>query len=434
MFCGIDWSERHHDVAVVDQDGNLVAKRRIGDDAAGLTELLTMLAELGDHEQDPVPVAIETPRGLLVAAPCHRAARVCDQPDGGGPLSGRWTPARSKSDHADAMVLANILRTDQQRHRPLPADSELVRSVAVLARAHQDATWRRTRAVQELRSLLREYYPGFLAAFAEKGSANLASADARAVLAIAPTPADGVRLTRPRITAALRRGGRQRNIEAVTDNVHRVLRQPQLRHPALVEQAMGQQALALLAMLNAACDGADQLGQATAAAFRQHPDYGIVTSFPGLGELTGARVLAEIGDDRTRFADARSLRAYAGSAPVTRASGRSHIVTHRRIKNDRLAAAGFNWAFMAITHSSPARAHYDGAAVSVMDIRPHCETCSTASSVSYITASAPDRSTIPSRPSARINLRWPHRSHRRGCLTPSPYRRSVSRRARGAGL
>lgn len=78
-----------------------------------------------------------------------------------------------------------------------------------------------------------------------------------------------------------------------------------------------------------------------------------------MGELTGARVLAEIGDDRTRFTHARSLRAYAGSAPVTRASGRSHIVTHRRIKNDRLAAAGFNRAFIAITHSRPARAHYD---------------------------------------------------------------------------
>jgi len=173
-----------------------------------------------------------------------------------------------------------------------------------------------------------EYYPGFLAAFTEKDQTNLASADARAVLPTAPTPADGARLTRPRITAALRRGGRQRNIEAVTDHVQRVLRNPQLHHPALVEQAMGQQALTLLAMLNAACEGAEQLGRATAATFRQHPDYGIVTSFPALGELTGARVLAEIGDDRTWFADARSLRAYVGSAPVTRASGRSHIVTH----------------------------------------------------------------------------------------------------------
>jgi transposase len=95
---------------------------------------------------------------------------------------------------------------------------------------------------------------------------------------------------------------------------------------------MGTQALALLAVLNAACDGIDQLAAAIDKNFRQHPDYAIITSFPGLAEVTGARVLAEIGDDRARFADARAFKAYAGSAPVTRASGRSHVVTHRRIK------------------------------------------------------------------------------------------------------
>ena len=88
-----------------------------------------------------------------------------------------------------------------------------------------------------------------------------------------------------------------------------------LRQPVLVEQAMGVQALALLATLNAACDGLAQLAEAVTEQFRQHPDYAVITSFPGLGEITGARVLAELGDDRTRFADARALKAYAGSAP-----------------------------------------------------------------------------------------------------------------------
>jgi transposase len=71
--------------------------------------------------------------------------------------------------------------------------------------------------------------------------------------------------------------------------------------------------------------------------FQQHPDYAIITSFPGLADSTGARVLAEIGNDRARFTDARALKAYAGSAPVTRASGRSLSFTHRHIKNNRLA-------------------------------------------------------------------------------------------------
>jgi hypothetical protein len=114
---------------------------------------------------------------------------------------------------------------------------------------------------------------------------------------------------------------------------------------------MGVQALALLAALDAACAGADQLAEATADAFAQHPDHAIITSFPGLADTAGARVLAEIGDDRTRFTDPRALKAYAGSAPVTRASGRSLVITRRRIKNDRLASAGWTWAFASLTHS-----------------------------------------------------------------------------------
>ena len=89
------------------------------------------------------------------------------------------------------------------------------------------------------------------------------------------------------------------------------------------------------------------------------PDAEIITSLPGLGSLTGARVLAELGDDRSRFTSARALKAYAGSAPVTRASGKSLTVTHRKVKNQRLAAVGYVWAFSALTASPGARAHYD---------------------------------------------------------------------------
>ena len=89
------------------------------------------------------------------------------------------------------------------------------------------------------------------------------------------------------------------------------------------------------------------------------PDAEIIASLPGLGSLTGARVLAEIGDDRSRFADPRALKAYAGSAPVTRASGKSITVSHRKVKNQRLASVGYTWAFSALTASPGARAHYD---------------------------------------------------------------------------
>jgi transposase len=359
VFCGIDWAERHHDVALVDAEGKLVAKKRIHETLEGWQQLVDLLAAAGDSADTPIPVAIETPRGLLVAALRATGRPVyAINPMAVARYRDRHTVARSKSDHADALVLANILRTDVHVHRALPADTDLARAIAVLARAHQDATWRRTKASNELRSMLREYYPAFLDAFNHRKD-FLTSADARAVLAIAPTPAAAAKLTKTQIAAALRRGGRKRGIDNLAAELHAALRVPHLHQQPLVEQAMGTAALALLAALDAACTNVDQLGQACTEAFTQHPDYEIITSFPGLGDLTGARVLGELGDDRHRFADARAVKAYAGSAPVTRASGRSISITHRRIKNDRLAAAGFLWAFIATNNSPGARAHYD---------------------------------------------------------------------------
>jgi transposase len=359
VYCGIDWAEDHHDIAVVNPDGQLLARSRISDDAAGLTQLLALLAEHGDSPQDPVPVAIETPRGLLVA--CLRATGRPVYPV--NPMAvaryrDRHSVSGRKSDHGDAVVLANVLRTDRAMHRPLPADSELAQAIAVLARAQQDAVWDRTQAHNRLRSCLREYYPGFLAAFgAARG--GIMRPEARAVLAAAPTPADAARLTTAQLRAVLKKAGRSRGIDAEATRLREALRVPQMRHPPLVEHAMGRQAIALLGQLDAACTAADDLEHAAVESFNLHPDAGIITSFPGIGALTGARVLAETGDDRSRFKDAKGLKAYAGAAPVTRASGKTRSVTHRRIKNNRLASAGYVWAFSALTASPGARAHYD---------------------------------------------------------------------------
>ena len=183
--------------------------------------------------------------------------------------------------------------------------------------------------------------------------------DARAVLAAAPTPADAARLTLAQLRAVLRKAGRSRGIDTEAARLREAFRASQMRQLPLVEQAMGRQALALLGQLDAACASAGDLERAVTESFNLHPDAGIITSFPGLGAITGARVLAEIGDDRSRFSDAKGLKAYAGAAPITRASGKTRSVTHRRIKNNRLNAAGYIWAFSALTASPGARAHYD---------------------------------------------------------------------------
>jgi transposase len=179
------------------------------------------------------------------------------------------------------------------------------------------------------------------------------------ILAAAPTPAAAARLTSTQLRALLKKAGRSRGLDTEAARLRDAFRAEQMRQLPLAEDAMGRQALALLRQLDAACASADDLEQATTESFNQHPDAGIITSFPGLGALTGARVLAEIGDDRSRFQDAKGLKAYAGAAPITRASGKSKSVTRRHVKNNRLAAVGYTWSFSALTASPGARAHYD---------------------------------------------------------------------------
>lgn len=147
-------------------------------------------------------------------------------------------------------------------------------------------------------------------------------------------------------------------IEAEADRLRDILRGDYAHQPPLVEDALGKQMLALVVQLEAACTAADDLAKAVEDAFPQHPDADVLLSFPGLGVQLGARVLAEIGDDHTRFADARGLKAYASSSPITRASGKKSSITRRWVKNDRLNHAGYLWAFSAITASPGARAHY----------------------------------------------------------------------------
>jgi transposase len=399
VFCGIDWADRHYDVALVDEHGKLVAKQRIHETLEGWQQLLDLLAAAGDSADAPIPVAIETPRGLLVAALRATGRPVyAINPMAVARYRDRHTVSRSKSDHADALVLANILRTDAHVHRTLPADTDLARAVAVLARAHQDATWRRTKASNELRSLLREYYPAFLDAFANRKD-FLTSADARAVLAIGPTPATAAKLTKTRIAAALRRGGRKRGIDHLATEIQAALRVTHMRQQPLVEQAMGAATLALLAALDTACTNVNQLGEACAEAFAQHPDYEIITSFPGLGDLTGARVLGELGDDRRRFGDARAMKAYDGSAPVTRASGRSISITHRRIRttgSPRPASSGHSSP--PTTHRVPERTTTAAARTTETATPPRYGTCSTASSAACTSASTPARPTTKPRP------------------------------------
>ncbi len=173
----------------------------------------------------------------------------------------RHSVAGRKSDHGDSFVLASVLRTDLHAHRPLPADTELAQAIAVLARAQQDAVWDRTSAHNKLRSYLREYFPGFLAAY-HGARDGIMRPEVRVILAAAPTPGDAARLTLAQFRGLLKKAGRSRGIDTEAARLREAFRIPQMRELPLVEQAMGRQTLALVRQLDAACASANDLEQA----------------------------------------------------------------------------------------------------------------------------------------------------------------------------
>ena len=354
IFVGIDWAEAHHDICVLDSEGELLTTRRIPEGLEGVARLHAMVAEHTD-EPEAVIVGIETDRGLLVTALLATGYGVyAINPLAASRYRERHTLSRAKSDRGDARMLADLVRTDRQHHRRVAPDSELLAGIKVLARAHQNLVWTRQRGVNALRSGLRQYYPGALTAFEELGHP-----DATAVLSVAPDPERGRKLTEARIVSVLRRGGRRRNLERRASEIRTALRAPQLEAPTLVVEAQAANTGALVAVITTLNEQIARLEAELVDAFGRHPDAEILRSLPGLGDILGARVLAEFGDAPDRYTDARARRNYAGTAPVTRASGTSRVVVARLVRNKRLFDACYQWAFCALSRSAGARAYYD---------------------------------------------------------------------------
>ena len=354
IFVGIDWAEAHHDVCLVDDAGQVLAKRRVAEGLEGVGKLHALIAE---HAEEPasVVVAIETDRGLLVGSLLAAGYQVfAINPLAASRYRDRHATSGAKSDAGDARVLADLVRTDRHQHRPVAGDSELAEAVKILARAHQGLIWSRQRQVNQLRNSLREFYPGALAAFDDLGSA-----DAIAILELASTPSRGRALSRAKIASALRRAGRERNLETKAAQIQTQLRRPQLEAPALVAQAYGHSVAACAAIISQLSQQINALERELAGSFETHPDAEIYLSLPGLGRVLGARALAEFGDDRTRFTHPKARKNYAGTAPITKASGTRKVVLARVARNRRLADACYQWAFAAITRSEGARRKYD---------------------------------------------------------------------------
>ncbi len=283
--------------------------------SAGMRRLHELVAE---HAEEPeqVVVGIETDRGPMVQALLAAGYQVyAINPLAVSRYRNRHTTSRAKSDPADAKLLADLVRTDS--HRPIAGDSELAQAVHVMACAHQNLVWSQQGQVNQLRNLLREFYPGALQAF----GTDLAGVDAIAILERAPTPSQGRSISLARIVSPLRKAGRERNLETKAAEIQACLRALRLESPAPVAQAYGRSVASIVRLLRQMNLELASQEQELTAHFEVHPNAEIYLSLPGLGPTLGARVLAEFGDDRTRFDHPTARKNYAGTSPITKQSG-----------------------------------------------------------------------------------------------------------------
>ena len=357
LFAGDDWAQDHHDVELMDAAGRVLARKRLPEGVAGMARLHELIGQqLGEDDAggSEVVIGIETDRGPWAAALTAAGYAVfAVNPLQASRYRARHGVSGAKSDAGDAHMLADMVRTDSHQLRAVAGDSPEAGAVKVVARAHKTLIWERTRQVQRLRHQLREYFPAALEAFGD-----LDAPDALELLGRAPDPARAAKLTRAQVSAALK-CARRRDIPGKATAIITALRSAQLGQPPAISAAYAVTVRSLIAVITTLNEQVKALQGQVEEHFGRHPDAEIYRSQPGMGAITGARVLGELGDDPHRYATAKARKNYAATSPITRASGKKKVVAARFIHNDRLVNALNSQAFAALKASPGARALYD---------------------------------------------------------------------------
>ncbi len=323
LNCGVDWASDHHDVCIVDAEGTVRWRRRIGHDPEGIAELRAAIAA---EEPDPaqVAVAVETSHGLLVGALVEAGYVVYPiNPKAAERFRDRRKPSGGKNDRLDAEILAQAIRTDRANLRPLLPDSAVAIEIATLARDRQALVREHTRLLNKLRSALGEYFPAALIAF------DLAADSTLAFLERYPTPAAAAKLSAFQIAAFLRARRANRDLAAKAAAAKDAFRAPALRAAPEIARAKARLVRVLCIQLQALRPELSAYEHELDRLLKTHPEGELFRSLPGLGVILASRVLAGTGDHPARFASAAGLCAYAGTAPMLQQSGKRAVVKAR---------------------------------------------------------------------------------------------------------
>jgi transposase len=328
-YAGLDWASRTHAACVIDEHGGVHLQFEINHDTAGLADLCRRLRSAG-----VTAVAIERPSGLIVDALLEAGLSVVPiHPNVVKATRPRYRSHGGKSDASDAYLLADLLRTDGHRFKPLAPQSDDIRALRALVRGRDDLVATRVQLANQLRCLLQSFWPGAAEVFADVDSPI-----GLAFVLRYPTPESAARLGPKRMAAfcAQHAYSGRRSAEELLARLHQA---PAVTLAELEMEAKGEVALSLAHTLARLVEQIRLLSSRIEHHVGSIDDGRILMSFPRAGRICAAQILAELGSVRERFDSDEHLAAEAGVAPVTYASGKSKAVTFRWACNHRLRAA-----------------------------------------------------------------------------------------------
>jgi transposase len=350
-YAGIDWANDHHDALVIDEKGSQVGSLRVDHTPQGLSRLNTFLEQIvGAESKEQMACIIETTHGLLIAHLLETGWPV--YPVNPRTVDRRRAASGAKTDTIDAYLLAKTGRADLADLHRLTPDSEKIAELKLLTRDQDALIQMQTRLVNQLTACLKAYYPVALELFAK-----LQQKSTLLFLQTYPTPQAAMAASAAQIQEVLRQA-RHPNPTIVAAEIVERLHQPHLQADAVTTRTKSRLMGALVSQLLPLIEQIAQYNKEIKTLFLTHEDQEIFASLPRAGKRLAPRLLAEIGDDRTRYQDASSLQALGGTSPVLFQSG-MYSKAHRRlgcIKPLRNALHQFAWQ---TTQSEPwAMAYY----------------------------------------------------------------------------
>src|SRR5260370_31269650 len=335
-YVGLDWADTHHDVEVLDEAGKRVGVRRFAHSHQGLNELKQFLLNIA-ADVEHLDCIRETNSGFMI--PFLLEAGIPVYPVNPKTANQLRKAGGAKTDQIDAHLLAKIGRLELAELRRLEPDSPIVQELKTLTRDQDALIQTQTRLVNQLTAYLKEYYPAALHLFAK-----LQQRSALAFLQAYPTPQAAQAASVEAITATLRTG-KHTNPTRVAPKIFEKLHRPQLVASEVIVRAKSRLLLSLVKQLLVVIEEIASYDKAIRPLFLRHDDHELWSSLPRAGKHLAPRLLAEWGEDRTRYADATSVQTLAGTAPVPFESGK-YAKTHKRfacLKPLRNALQQFAW-------------------------------------------------------------------------------------------